>query len=192
VRVESRHPRVSGRAVPRTLVSVRDHRRRVRCAIRALPLSASRPPYTQARKYVIASLDLAFFTVVALRMVELGAYSPLVVSLVNVCTFAMAIALSGLRYSTRVVMFSGIVSILVHTVVFAMPLAPELRMPSIMIGLLTQGCVTVCAAYSVASLIRISREAAMKEQLARFLPPELVEQMGERARPFTSWPPLSG
>ncbi|MBI4640725.1 MAG: hypothetical protein HY731_08525 [Candidatus Tectomicrobia bacterium] len=35
----------------------------------------------------------------------------------------------------------------------------------------------MCTGYSVASLIRIHREAAIKEHLARFLPPELVEQV---------------
>jgi len=48
-----------------------------------------------------------------------------------------------------------------------------------MVALLTIGCVTVCTAYSVSSLIRIHKDASIKENLARFLPPELVEKMME-------------
>lgn len=137
------------------------------------------PPYTPARKYVLATLDLAVFTVAAylLGAVRSDTEWSVIVSFFNVCTYAMAIALCGLRYSTRVVVFSGIASVLLHTVFFAIPLPPSFRLPLVIIGLLTQSVVTVCAAYSVASLIHMHRNSAVKEHLARFLPPELVEQL---------------
>ena len=139
------------------------------------------PTYLPARKYGIAALDLFVFTMAAFLLGALRTDSEwaIVVSLFNICAYAMAIALCGLRYSTKVVMFSGIASMLLHTVFFAIPLEATFRFPSIMIGLLTHGVVTVCAAYSVASLIRMHRNSAMKEQLARFLPPELVEQVAK-------------
>jgi adenylate cyclase len=139
----------------------------------------SDPTYLSARKYVIATLDLFVFTAAAflLGAVRSDSEWSIAITFFNICTYAMAIALSGLRYSTPVVMFSGIASLLLHTFVFALLFTPSFRLPSIMIGSLTLGVVTVCAAYSVASLIRMHRNSAMKEHLARFLPPELVEQM---------------
>jgi class 3 adenylate cyclase len=137
----------------------------------------SAPPYRPARKYILSTLDIAVFTLAALMLGTQGAFSWLVISLFNVCTYAMAVALSGLRYSTRVVAFSGISTVLLHTFVFAIPLEAAFRVPATVIGLLTQGSIALCAAYTVASLTRVHRDAALKEQLARFLPPELVEQV---------------
>jgi class 3 adenylate cyclase len=135
------------------------------------------PAYQPLRKYVMSMLDVIFFTSAALGLGFQGAYPWVVISLFNVCTYAIVIALSGLRYSTRVVVLTGVTTVVLHTIFFSLPLTSDLRLPATMIGLLTQGSVTACASYSVASLIRMHRDAALKDHLARFLAPELVEQM---------------
>ena len=137
-----------------------------------------RPPlYHSARKYVIATFDLVSYTIAPLLLGLQGAYSWLFLSLFAVCSYTILIALSGLRYSNHVVIYTGAVSILLHLSLFLVVLPAELVLPVAMIGTQTLGCVSVCVTYSVASLIHIHREAAAKENLARFLPPELVEQV---------------
>ncbi len=135
------------------------------------------PRYRPARKYILSTLDIAVFTMAAFLLGIQGAFPWFAISLFNVCTFAMAVALSGLRYSTRVVAFSGILTVLLHTFAFSIPLEAALRVPATSIGLLTLGAIALCAAFTVTSLTRIHQDAALKEQLARFLPPELVDQV---------------
>jgi adenylate cyclase len=137
----------------------------------------SNPPYNGARKYIISTLDLAVYTIVPVLLGAQGAYPWLFLSVRVICTYAMLVALSGLRYSTRVVVYTGISTLLLNTSIFALLAPPTYRWPTALLGFLTIGCVTVCTAYNVASLIRIHRDAAAKESLARFLPPELVEQV---------------
>jgi class 3 adenylate cyclase len=137
----------------------------------------SNPPYKRARKYVMATLDLAVYTMVPIMLGAQGAYPWLFLSVRVICTYAMLVALSGLRYSTRVVIYTGLMTLLLNTAIFALLAPVGFRWPTALLGFLTIGCVTVCTAYNVASLIRIHRDAAAKESLARFLPPELVEQV---------------
>jgi class 3 adenylate cyclase len=135
------------------------------------------PPYKPTRKYVISTLDLAAYTGVALLLGAQGAYPWLFLSVRVICTYAMLIALSGLRYSTRVVIYTGLATLLLNTSIFALLAPATFRWPTAMLGVITLSCVAICTAYNVASLIRIHRDAAAKESLARFLPPELVEQV---------------
>jgi class 3 adenylate cyclase len=137
------------------------------------------PVYRTGRKYVISMLDVSVYTGAAVILGAHNAYPFLFLSLFAVCTYSMLVALSGLRYSTRIVIFNGIVTALLSVAVFASRAPLEFRGPVAMVALLTIGCVTVCTAYSVASLIRIHKDASIKENLARFLPPELVEKMME-------------
>jgi len=137
----------------------------------------TKPGYKHARKYVISLLDVSVYTIAATILGAQNAYPHLFLSLFAVCTYSMLIALSGLRYSTRIVVFNGVLTALLSVTVFASRAPLEFRGPVAMIALLTIGCVTVCTAYSVASLIRIHKDASIKENLTRFLPPELVEKM---------------
>jgi adenylate cyclase len=135
------------------------------------------PPYTPARKYIISTLDLAVYTIVPVLLGVQGAYPWLFLGVRVICTYSMLVALSGLRYSTRAVIYIGAATLLLNTSTFALLAPATYRWPTALLGFLTIGCVTVCTAYNVASLIRIHRDAAAKESLARFLPPELVEQV---------------
>jgi len=137
----------------------------------------SDPHYSRFRKYLISSLDVGLYTTSAAMLGYQHDYPWLFLSLFAVCTYAMLVALSGLRYDTKVVIFNGITTALLSAIIFSQPLPQEFRGPLIMVSFLTLGCVTVCTAYSVSSLIRIHRDASVKENLARFLPPELVEQV---------------
>src|SRR5258708_24000272 len=120
---------------------------------------------------------MSVYTGAAVILGAHNAYPFLFLSLFAVCTYSMLVALSGLRYSTRIVIFNGIVTTLLSVTFFASRAPLEFRGPVAMVALLTIGCVTVCTAYSVAGLIRIHKDASIKENLARFLPPELVEKL---------------
>lgn len=138
------------------------------------------PPYSPWRKYVISSFDLIVFSASPLLLGMQGAYPWLFLQVFAVCIYTLLIVLAGLRYSRQVVLFNGGATAVLHAVLFALPFNPEFRLPVLMVGLLTLGIATVCIAYCVDSLIRIHQEAALKEQLARFLPPELVEQVSRQ------------
>jgi adenylate cyclase len=137
----------------------------------------SNPPYNPARKYLVSTLDIIIYTAAPVLLGIQGAYPWLFLSLFIICNYAMLIALSGLRYSTRVVVYTGVTTLLLHLLIFPALAPPAFSLPVAMVGVLTLGCVAVCTAYSVKSLIRIHRDATAKEQLARFLSPELVEQV---------------
>lgn len=137
----------------------------------------SHPPYTPARKHLIAALDLIVYTAAPLLLGLQGAYPWMFLCLFAICIYTMVITLSGLRYSTRVVIYTGVATLLLYLAIFPALAPPLFRLPLAMVGTITLGCVAVCTAYSVASLIRIHRDAAAKEHLARFLSPELVEQV---------------
>ena len=140
----------------------------------------SEPIYSLWRKYLISTIDLAIFTAGPFLMAMQGAYPWLFLRVFAVCIYTLLIVLAGLRYSRRVVVFTGTATVVLHGLLFALPAEEEYRLPLLMIGLLTLGITTLCTAYCVESLIRIHREAALKEQLARFLPPELVEQISRQ------------
>ena len=137
------------------------------------------PAYRPARKYLITALDLIVYTAAPLMLGALGAYPWLWLSLFSICTYAMIVALSGLRYSTNVVFLSGGATVVLHAALYTPLVSAEFRLPGIMVSCLTLGCVAVCTAYTAASLLRIHREVNTKDQLTRFLPPELVEQVAK-------------
>lgn len=137
----------------------------------------SEPPYSRWRKYVISTFDLVIFTAGPLLLARQDAYPWLFLSVFVVCIYALLIVLAGLRYSRQVVVFNGVATAVLHGLLFALPTEAAYRLPVLVIGLLTLGITTLCIAYCVESLIRIHGEAAIKEKLARFLPPELVEQV---------------
>ena len=137
----------------------------------------SEPPYSRWRKYLFSTFDLAIFTAGPLLLAKQNAYPWLFLSVFSVCIYALLIVLAGLRYSRQVVIFNGVATAVLHGLLFALPTEGGYRLPVLVTGLLTLGLITLCIAYCVESLIRIHREAAIKEQLARFLPPELVEQV---------------
>ncbi|MBT4863969.1 MAG: adenylate/guanylate cyclase domain-containing protein [Planctomycetaceae bacterium] len=140
----------------------------------------SKPAYSRWRKYLISAFDLVIFTASPLLLARQDAYPWLFLSVFSVCIYTMLIVLAGLRYSRQVVVFNGVATALLHASLFALPTEAGYRLPVLVVGLLTLGITTLCIAYCVESLIRIHREAAIKEQLARFLPPELVEQVSRQ------------
>jgi class 3 adenylate cyclase len=133
--------------------------------------------YHPARKFIISTIDLAVFTAAPLILSWQGAYPGLFLSVFTVCIFVMLIVLSGLRYDTRVVIYNGVATVLLHASCVPWLVPSGFQLPVLTVGLLTLSCVAFCTAYNSASLVRVYREATIKEQLARFLSPELVEQV---------------
>lgn len=139
-----------------------------------------RPPYLAARKYWVSLFDMIVFTVPpALLLAEHAMPTPFLQVYV-ICNHSLLIALSGLRYNVRLVLLTGATGFLAHSALFILPGTPDLRLPVLCVSGVTLGSITACTAYAVATLIGIHREAAVKDQLARFLPAELVDQMALR------------
>src|SRR5258708_6803170 len=85
------------------------------------------PVYRTGRKYVISVLDLSVYTGAAVILGAHNAYPFLFLSLFAVCTYSMLVALSGLRYSTGIVIFNGIVTTLLSVTFFASRAPLEFR-----------------------------------------------------------------
>ncbi len=135
------------------------------------------PPYRSLRKYYITSFDLFMLVVAAWMLLSISAYRVDLLAIFAVCIFSMLIVLSGLRYSFGVVMYTGIVSLLLHGFIFVPQQEWLMIGPVLTIGSVTLSTVTLGVGYSVTSLVRMHREAVLKQQLARFLPADLVEQV---------------
>ncbi len=135
------------------------------------------PHYHPARKFVVSTVDLVVFTGSPLLLGWQGAYPWLFLSAFAVCIYAMLIVLSGLRYSAAAVAYNGGMTMLLHAAIFPWVVPSEFHLPVFIVGLVTLGCIAFCTWYGTTSLVQIYQEATAKEQLARFLPPELVEQL---------------
>ncbi len=138
------------------------------------------PPYHPGRRYVVSVFDLLVFTAAPLLLALQNAYPALFLQVFAVCIYAVLIAQSGLRYCVRLVVLTGAATFLLHAAVFVVPSAPDYRLPLLCVGGVVLGSITACTASGVATLMRIHREAAVKDQLARFLPTELVTQMARQ------------
>ena len=137
----------------------------------------SAPRYDWRRKYFISSVDLVIFTLSVLLLSSQRAYSELFLSLFAVCIFSMLVVLNGLRYDRIVMLYNGIASIAIFACYFPWQVDPSVQMPVLGIGIGTLAFITVVTAYTSESLLAMHREAVTKQQLTRFLPPELVNEV---------------
>lgn len=136
------------------------------------------PPYRRGRKYLLTALELL---VPVIGFAHLRHVVPAgIVGFAPPIVLMFLVALSGLRYSQRVVVFAGSLALVLHLVVFVPGVAPGLRLPAA--GLACVGLIgtTLVVALLVGSLIGLHRESVLKARLARFLAPELVEELASK------------
>ncbi len=142
------------------------------------------PIYSRFRKYLVSSFDLIVFTVLlrdfGQQLMALHNFNPerwTFVTSFALCAYSILVILNGLRYSTRVVFYNMLVASGLHALVFVQHVEPEYRliMAALSVGVLMP--IACSVGYSVKSLLQMHEESALKEYLARFLPPELVQQM---------------
>ena len=138
------------------------------------------PRYWPVRKYAISVIDLIGFTMASLVFSAQEDAIPTLVRMLAICVFALLIVVSGLRYSTRVVVLNGIAAIALHICMVFLNISSEDRVVFIVPGAVILSAITFCVAYSASSMIRIHREAMLKDHLSRFLPKELVEHIARR------------
>lgn len=138
------------------------------------------PRYWPLRKYAISAIDLIGFSMASLVFSAQYVVLPTLVRMLAICVFALLIVVSGLRYSTRVVIFTGALAILLHIAMVVVTIAGEERVAFIAPGVVILSAITFCMAYSASSLLRIHQEAMVKDHLSRFLPAELVEHIARR------------
>jgi class 3 adenylate cyclase len=136
-----------------------------------------RPPraYSASRKYAIGAFHLAGFTAMALASRSFG--EPVLSLLVPVPTFALVIALSGLRYDARHVLGIGAGGILLHLALVASGPALRVRLPAAALGVVLLAAVTAAVSDAVHNLVALHRESVAKERLGRFFAPEVVARV---------------
>lgn len=137
----------------------------------------AKPAYSPARKYVIASFDLAIFTIVSFLFRYQDAYPPIFLSLFAVCVLSMLITLCALRYDQNVLIFTWLLSALIFVVVFPWQVEREYQAPVLGVGLGTLTFIAVVTVYASRSLVAMHREVVTKQQLSRFLAPEMISQV---------------
>lgn len=137
-----------------------------------------KPRYHARRKYVIAGVDIMFMSLVF--VFNIGSLSAAALYFMPIGLYAMLIVLSGLRYSTGVVWFTGGLCLVSHGVFLAVyGVFSREAFAAAVGGTVVYSMVTVGTGYSVSSLIELHREAAQKEWLRRFLTPELADLVAE-------------
>ena len=141
------------------------------------------PPYRRYRKYV-TSLVIVFCSFLALVFLRSRVPAPSL-SFMSVGLQVLAVILSGLRFSTRTVVVTGIVALachlLLHLFLAACP-SPigSYFVPSLILAVVLIGAATFCVTYIVSAMIQLHRESVRKERLSRFLAPEVVEEISTR------------
>lgn len=135
------------------------------------------PPYRPLRKYLIITCEALFFlltfylTTDVLKEQALY-FFPLVV-------YAMLIVLSGLRYSTRAVVYTGVLTLACHLVFLlsrgVVTTDLQDKTASLFGAVTCLSAITIGTRYQVASMIEMARDSAQREWLSRFLAPELVD-----------------
>ena len=141
------------------------------------------PPYWRYRKYFTSLLIVVcnFLALVFLRT-EVPAST---LSFMSIGLQVLAVILSGLRFSTRAVVVTGVFAfaahLLLHLFLAACPTPDNSYfVPSMILAVVLIGAATVCVTYIVSSMIRLHRESVRKERLSRFLAPEVVEEISTK------------
>lgn len=157
----------------------------------------SHPPYRPLRKYYVTAADMVLFLLT--YVADIGTMSLPTIYFALLAVFSMLIVLSGLRYSTRAVLFAGGMALLLEfgflglfspffpaRSLFSPEMQKSIRAATMADNLSAffhaatiLSTVTAGVAFSVNSLIAIHRKAMEREWLARFLAPELVEQVAK-------------
>jgi adenylate cyclase len=141
------------------------------------------PPYHRYRKYITSLVIVvcSFLALVFLRS-RVPASS---LSFMSIGLQVLAVILSGLRFSTRAVVVTGVAALachlLLHLFLASCP-SPigSYFVPSLVLAVVLIGAATACVTYIVSSMIRLHRESVRKERLSRFLAPEVVEEISTR------------
>src|SRR5258708_8507445 len=98
---------------------------------------------------------MSVYTGAAVILGAHNAYPFLFLSLFSVCTYSMLVALSVLRYSTRIVIFNGIVTALLSVAVFPSPAPPHFLPPVPLVPLLPLRYHPLCPASNLSPLPRM-------------------------------------
>ncbi len=130
--------------------------------------------YRWWRKYVLSAWSIAL--VVGINLAGRVAGDPVVSLFLNIPIYIVAVLLSGLRYSTGAVLFTGGLAMLAHLVFMVSAAYPE-RLLALAVGLLVLAATSVTVSYLVKSMLTLHRDSVAKDRLRRFLPPEVVEEI---------------
>jgi class 3 adenylate cyclase len=140
--------------------------------------------YSRYRKYLVSTFDLLVFTLLiwdfGQQLIMLHHFNPerwTFVTSFALCAYTILVILNGLRYSTKVVAYNVLVASGLHAVMFVRHVEPEYQLIMAMLSVGVLMPIAFSVGYSVKSLLQMHEESALKEYLARFLPPELVQQM---------------
>ncbi|MHB2015544.1 MAG: adenylate/guanylate cyclase domain-containing protein [Candidatus Xenobia bacterium] len=134
-----------------------------------------RPAYHPWRPYLIAAVEGGMVAAALFNLIQV--LPPALRWIVPLPLLLMLIIVSGLRYSTRVVGFAGLLEIVLYEVLFA-PAAPGgYRYVAAGFGPVLMTVAAIAIGYNVASLLDLHRESVWKERFSRFLAPELVDEL---------------
>jgi class 3 adenylate cyclase len=135
----------------------------------------SGPPYRSWRRQAISAFHLAAFT--GLIFATHGLHEPAFTLLMPLPVFALLVALAGLRYDPRHVLLTGAAAVALHLVLVALAPPLHIRLPVAVAGAVLLAATTLAVARAVQDLVALHTEAVGKERLARFLAPEVLEQV---------------
>ncbi len=136
------------------------------------------PRYIWWRKYALTQFEglLPLIGVLVMR----GQAPPSVLVWVSLGISTLMVVFSGLRYSVGAVIHAGLNAIFWYLLVMVPIGLPVLGwLPAVGMPALTVG-VCIVLGYMVSSLSKLHRDSIWKKRLARFLAPELVEELARK------------
>lgn len=135
------------------------------------------PPYHPLRKYIVAAVDFSVFAGIYVLLADV--LPPMWLFALPSSLGMLLVSLSTLRYSTGVVLWMGLLTMVLH-ISMSMHLSGGYLVAILLLGGSSLGVVTGITMYVVHGLIRLHRDALWKERLSRFLAPELVNELARR------------
>ena len=140
-----------------------------------LGLLTVRPGYDPRRKYALVVMRVALTGLMC--WAEWFNHSPAFGLLVPSIMFIITIALTGLTFSRRAVVFAGCLSIVVYWAVTIVGPAWPLTVRACVLSAQGFGFVTAVTYFIVDGMLRLHRESVASEHLSRFFAPDIAARI---------------
>lgn len=139
------------------------------------------PPYVESRKYIMTAFGVSMNFIAMVFLQGNDKVPVAAVSFIPIAGYVLMVVLSGLRFDVKVVALAGVIAYLAHLLFLCLVLpSGPYTVPSAVFSLLVILAATACVMFMVSSILRLHRESVFKERLARFLAPEVVNEISRK------------